>query len=191
VRVKELEPDPDTATAVHTAVNYVNRRRRQRPGSRLYIERRVDPGSTIGRDDLWGTGDIILAWPDLIEIADYKHGKGVVVEIVGNLQLRLYAAGALAMLGPVPTIRTTIIQPRAEHADGPVRSADYTVDEIHEFMGWIKDRAADTDAPDAPLVPGAWCNWCAARQAGTCPIQREKALAKGREELAAISFPTD
>lgn len=74
-------------------------------------------------DDGFGTCDVrIDAWP-LLEAVDYKHGRGVLVEVDGNTQLQCYLRGAqLEALSTHWYFRGTIVQPRAHHGDGLVRT---------------------------------------------------------------------
>ena len=58
----------------------------------LKLEGRVNP--LPERDDTGGTADVTIdAWPDLMELVDYKNGTGVLVPVKGNLQLRSYTLG--------------------------------------------------------------------------------------------------
>lgn len=113
----------------------------------LRLERRVHflPGFTYvdsdGREveDGWGTSDIIIeAWPHL-EVIDYKHGRGVVVEAKGNTQVKAYALGAhLETNRSFETVCGAIAQPRAWHDEGVIRDTGYMpashLDEFHRFL---------------------------------------------------------
>jgi len=62
-----------------------------------------------------GTGNCIIVADDLLEIIDFKYGKGVRVEADGNAQMRLYALGALqrySALYDITRVKMSIIQPR-------------------------------------------------------------------------------
>ena len=116
---------------------------------------------------------------------DLKYGRGIVVDCVDNTQMMQYAVGALYKVSPnnYDTVTMTIVQPRAFHPDGIVRSHTMT---ILELLEWCDDTlvpgAELTNTPDAPLVPGdAQCRWCPA--AKVCP-----ALHQRTQEVAQVEF---
>ena len=59
----------------------------------VMIEQRVDFSRWV--QDGFGTADCILIADGVLNIVDYKHGKGVEVSAEGNTQLSLYSLGAL------------------------------------------------------------------------------------------------
>lgn len=155
-------------------------------GARLLVEQRFDlaemhpppPG-------MWGTADAVIVGPRALGVVDLKYGVGVLVEVRDNPQLRMYALGAWLAAGrpDVSSIHVTIVQPRAEHPDGPVRTETLTLGQVHVFgidairAAWI----AYEDTRAEKLRPGKWCRFCPA-QAG-CP-----ALLKKSQELAQVEF---
>ena len=76
-----------------------------------------------------GTGDceIIYHAEQHAYIVDYKHGKGVSVDVKYSSQLGLYGVGTLIRLVESGvnidnwTITMVIVQPRAPHTEGPIR----------------------------------------------------------------------
>ena len=58
----------------------------------VMIEQRVDFSRWV--QDGFGTADCILIADGVLNIVDYKHGKGVEVSAEGNTQLSLYSLGA-------------------------------------------------------------------------------------------------
>lgn len=78
----------------------------------LKLESRTNP--LPERDDTGGTADITIdAWPEVLEIADYKNGTGVFVPVYGNDQLRSYTLGRAQEAGfDYEEYRYTIGQPR-------------------------------------------------------------------------------
>ena len=160
----EFDIDADMAEAVKEAYNYVYNRVTN-DGCTLYIEAKVSPFK-LGREDLGGTADIVLVNSVEIEIADYKHGIGIVVESHNNRQTQIYGLGVLDTLGlslidPVRLLRTTIIQPRAFHEAGSIRSSTYSEPEVRTFAQEILAAAIRTDDPNATLVAGEeQCRFC-------------------------------
>lgn len=147
------------------------------------IEQRLD--LTAVHKDVFGTGDFISYHPQTkaLVVVDYKHGKGHVVEVNQNKQLLTYALGAALRYHNrgIGIITLYVVQPRAAHADGAVREANYDSVELLEFRADLADAALATEAPDAPLNAGDWCKFCPA--AGICPERRRTALAVAEDEF--------
>ena len=159
----------------------------------LLIEQRFSLAKINPPFDAGGTGDAVILdrLNKVIEIVDLKGGRGVVVEAVGNKQLRTYALGAvLANPGDWRTVRVTIVQPRAPHPDGRIRSEefdaidlfDWTVD-LQEAMAKAKGAQDGFDGQGASkewvrdnLAAGDHCIFCKAK--ATCPALQTKALAE-------------
>ena len=79
----------------------------------VMIEQRVDFSRWVKEG--FGTADCILIADGVLNIVDYKHGKGVEVSAVANPQMQLYALGALEIFDgiyDIDTVRMTIFQPR-------------------------------------------------------------------------------
>lgn len=133
----------------------------------VYVEQRVY--FLPGRPDVFGTSDCIMVQPfKRLVTFDFKYGLGL-VEVEGNDQLRLYAAGALNWLGDdgfVEDVEVVVVQPRAEHEDGPVRSSVMTVEEVRGLAAVARGAVEAAEGPNPPLVSGPHCKWCKAR--GVC-----------------------
>ncbi len=145
-----------------------------------------------------GTGDCILYFPKwrMLEIVDLKGGRGVVVEVKGNAQARTYGLGAMLEFPEldVEIVRSTIVQPRAPHKDGRIRSEEIHVADLVDWTSWLlgkmnraKSASVDFDKiertknqvlfeewADIWLKTGA-CTFCPAE--GFCPKRRKEALA--------------
>lgn len=148
----------------------------------VYLEHRFDLSSV--HPGCFGTADAVAWDPKTkhLEVIDYKHGAGVYVPAVDNPQLRYYGLGALLDLKlPAKTITLTIVQPRYEAHEGPIRSETLDVIDMLDFLADLKQYAAATEAPDAPLHPGEHCRWCPA--ARICPE-----LGKQANEVAKMEF---
>jgi uncharacterized protein DUF2800 len=144
--------------------------------------------------DVGGTADFIAAEPfGMLEIVDLKYGAGVVVEARGNKQTKTYALGALHLYPDCERVKLTIVQPRAPHADGPVRSVEYTRAELEEFQYELVEAAKASRAAGAPTNSGPWCKWCDAK-AG-CETLRAavavQAMADFDDEPHQLAAPRD
>lgn len=79
----------------------------------VVAEKRVDFSQFVPQG--FGTADCLIMTGEDLHVIDFKYGKGVPVDAVGNSQLRLYALGALqeySLLYGFKHIYMHIIQPR-------------------------------------------------------------------------------
>jgi RecB family exonuclease len=141
-------------------------------------------------EDIYGTADIIVLDQKAcnIEVIDYKHGMGKMVE-PDCLQLMIYGAAAVQnfawmMDSPVKTVTTTIVQPRKAHDEGPVRSVSYTIGAITDGAEQAIIKANEIKKGDTEFSPSeSACQWCKAK--ADCPAFAEKAL----ESIGAYFTP--
>lgn len=127
--------------------------------------------------DGFGTGDCIIVSDDLLEIIDFKYGKGVRVEAVNNSQMMLYALGAINRYGDlydIKRIRMSIIQPRIN------REPSTSESDVNALLYWaenvVKPRAALAAEGKGEYAPGAdTCKFCRAKE--VCRARAEKNLA--------------
>ena len=177
-------PSGATATqemfdAVMVYVNWVNEQ--IHPDDEWGVEERLRLN-----DDVWGTADFWRYRPSTGEllIADYKHGKGVAVEVKDNPQVLVYGLMKARAMGNrgISSVTMTIVQPRCPHEDGPIRSATVDALDVLSFEADLMAAIAATKAPDAPLVAGDWCRWCPA--AGACAALRDTALTAAKTDFA-------
>lgn len=173
--------DPGIIEPVMVYVDYI---RDLQIGCSTYgIEEKFDLSSVY--PGLFGTCDawVYDAIGSTLHIVDYKHGQGLAVEVENNKQLRYYALGALLKLKlPVSEVQMTIVQPRAFHPDGPIRSWKIPVIELLDFTADLIEAAEATQDPNAKLVSGDHCRFCPA--APTCPELHETAIKTAQEEFS-------
>lgn len=170
--------------------------------TRLYIEKRFSLEKLDPPFDAGGTADAVVYFPEqkLLEVIDLKGGRGIVVEATENKQLRTYALGAmLAFPGlAVESVMSTIVQPRARHKEGVIRSETI---HVADLLGWAYElldamkRSAKAAADyakiagdvtreqwaDLYLKAGEHCTFCPA--AGFCPALEKRAV-----EAAGVWF---
>lgn len=157
------------------------------------IEQRLD--MTHVHPSMFGTGDALVYRPkeSALHLVDLKFGRGVVVSPEENAQLLTYALGAVTRYGnrPIDTVHLTIIQPRAYHPEGPIRTWITDPVTIVEFEDRLSELARATEADDAPLAPGDWCRFCPA--APTCPAKKDQMMetAKRLYEVVELEQPVD
>lgn len=124
----------------------------------------------------FGTGDCIIVADDLLEIIDFKYGKGVRVEAENNPQMRLYALGAIKLYGElydIKRVRMLIIQPRINREPSV---SEITVEELLDWAeNYVKPRAALAFAGEGEFKPGEkTCKFCRAKE--QCKARYEQNL---------------
>ena len=95
-----------------------------------------------------------------------------------------YALGAVLAIGKRPeTIEVNIVQPRAVHPGGIIRTYTFSWDELVAFKKELFTKARATLEDDAPRHVGEWCKFCKALP--VCPEQHANAI-----EVAQTEFDT-
>lgn len=130
-----------------------------------------------------GTNDASIFVPgETLIVYDFKYGAGIPVEAEENKQMLYYAIGAAGdKLLDFKSIELVIVQPRAEHPQGPVRRWVTTPQYVAQFKKELKEHIAQTRTPDAKTCTGKWCRFCNAKL--ICPAMRDKAY-----EVAKVDF---
>lgn len=144
-------------------------------------ELQVDASLLVG-EECWGTADfagVAVGSSGGDGIADFKYGKGIKIDAVGNPQLQLYAAAMWSTLGldligwsRSREVRLIIFQPRVKFTP-----TTWTTD-WDSILGWVEEvvkpaaKKAMSNDPGEP-VPGPWCRFCRAK--GLCPARAKEA----------------
>jgi hypothetical protein len=136
------------------------------------------------KDDLSGTVDCAVVSQVAIDVFDYKHGKGLAVDAEKNLQLLFYLLSLTKKVGVRPVMRVHIVQPRAYHAEGPLRSWEVTNEVLADFEEQLYFHVKQTKKKSLKPVAGDWCQFCPAKI--MCPAMKSLALAE-----AQLSFDDD
>lgn len=170
--------DNDMADACQSFVDYVE----ALPGDAFYeVKVSFDPWVS----GAFGTADDIRidANSKTVYVADYKHGKGEVVDVEGNPQMKVYALGAVHDFGFVYDfdedwqVVPIVHQPRI----GNVQRGEPIP--LTDLLAWgddvVKPAAEEAMQPGGRFAAGAWCRWCKIR--GGCTHRAAKIL---EEDLA-------
>lgn len=149
----------------------------------LVSEQRVDFSRWVPGG--FGTSDTIIIADGVMDIVDFKYGKGVAVEAAGNPQLRLYALGALEaydILYDIHTVRMHIVQPRLDSES----SEEMDAATLYEWAEhYVKPRSVQAIEGKGEFVPGDHCRFC--RAAATCKARAAAMLnAVGDEPAPAL-----
>lgn len=148
------------------------------------LEVRVDFSKYV--KDGFGTGDCIIVSDNVLEIIDFKYGKGVRVEAAGNPQMKLYALGAYLeynTLFDIDSVRMTIFQPRLS---GVQSSDEITVKELLEWAEkHVKPRAKLAYKGEGEFAPSEEvCKFCRAK--AQCKARADKNLKLFDEALDVL-----
>lgn len=162
--------------ATYVMEQYMEAKERS-PDAVIFLEQRLDFSRWVPEG--FGTGDCTIISDKVMEIIDFKYGKGVEVEAEDNVQMMLYALGALDTYGyiyDIDTVRMTIHQPRIDNVSSWEMGAD-------ELLQWadevLRPKAETAWAGEGEPIPGDWCRFC-----------KVKNRCKARAE-AAMSVPSD
>lgn len=130
----------------------------------------------------FGTCDCVMVGGGLLQVIDFKYGKGVPVSAEGNPQLMLYALGALKaydMIYDIDTVKLSIVQPRIRREPD---SWEVSVDDLNAWAeDVVKPAAALAIRGEGEYSEGEWCRFCAIR--GSCRARAEANLALARAEF--------
>lgn len=181
--------DDEMLEAITVYVDYINE---LKIGCSFYaFEERFDLSSL--HPGLFGTSDAIVYHDKTktLHVVDYKHGKGLAVEVENNSQLKYYALGALIKSKlPCSHVEMVIVQPRCFHPDGPIRSVKVSVTELLDFSADLVDAALRTEDPNALAVSGDHCRFCPASP--VCPELHQTAIVSAQEEFSpSFSYDPD
>lgn len=183
-RMEGVVVTAEMAEAVDTYVYFI--RDLVQEGDILELEHKFSLESLKPPAPMFGTSDAIIykAKEKKLIVADYKHGAGVPVEVTGNPQLRYYALGALLSFKhrPVDSVEIYIVQPRARHANGPIRSEVVSLAELMDFSVDLLAAAEEALRPNAELVAGKHCRFCPAQP--MCPALHKEAQLVAADEFA-------
>lgn len=191
----DITIDEELANSAQEYVDYCRELGSKAGAHQSWVEERFDLSALGTPFDAGGTGDFVHYAPHdrALEIVDLKNGTGV-VDVKENPQLRTYALGALLHHQDldVDTVTVTIVQPRAPHKDGRIRSETFHVGDLAAWTAeLLKAMGRSKTALDAYKIatgnsvlmdewvdtwlrPGK-CKFCPAE--GTCPALRKQALA--------------
>lgn len=142
--------------------------------------------------DAFGTNDCNLPILfDRVIVYDYKHGKGVVVDVEENKQLMYYALGA-CQEGDFNTVEIVIVQPRA--SGDPIRRWTLSVKELELFAQELRGKIDATRDLKAPLQCGPWCKKTFCPAMATCPavrgqVEHDAQVVFSQPSTEPISFP--
>lgn len=145
----------------------------------VLVEQRLDYSKYV--EDGFGTGDAVIVADGIINIVDYKHGRGILVNAENNSQMMIYALGALELFDfifDIEIVRMTIYQPRL----GNVSTFEMSKEDLLKWADEVLVPASKLAFKgEGEFHCGEWCTFCKAKS--TC---RERA--KFNTKLAQLEF---
>lgn len=155
-------------------------------GATLLFETKLD-ASHFTMKGQFGTADAIIADEfGRLTVIDYKYGAGLAVEVENNYQLIYYALAASKKFHHnFVDVELMVIQPRAHHEDGPIRSWVVPIEVLLEYEQVFRAGVVECEKPDAPLKAGDHCRWCPAKT--MCPEISSRQIRHARDVFAPVS----
>lgn len=182
---EEMEGYTDTYRSI--VLEKFNEAKTRSKDAQLLVEVRLDFGSFL--PDAFGTADAVIIADDLMEVIDFKYGKGVKVDADHNPQMMIYALGALdefLLDYDIKRVRMTIVQPRIDNLSECGMM-------VGELTAWrtvtLKPAAEKAFAGVGDQVPGEWCQFCKVR--ATCSALAEKARQICNEDFREARLISD
>ena len=182
---EEMEGYTDTYRSI--VLEKFNEAKTRSKDAQLLVEVRLDFGAFL--PDAFGTADAVIIADDLMEVIDFKYGKGVKVDADHNPQMMIYALGALdefLMDYDIKRVRMTIVQPRIDNLSECGMM-------VGELTAWrtvsLKPAAEAAFAGTGDQVPGEWCQFCKVRS--VCTALAEKARQVCNEDFREARLISD
>lgn len=152
------EMDEYTDTYMTIVLEKFNAARNVTKDAQLLIETRLDFSEYV--PEAFGTSDATIIADGLMEVIDFKYGKGVRVSAVDNEQMKIYALGAYLRHSfeyRIDRVRMTIVQPRIDNLSEFEMS-------IPNLLKWadeeLRPKAAEAFSDHGKQNPGEWCQFC-------------------------------
>ena len=136
----------------------------------VFLEQRLDLTGYIPEG--FGTADCLIVADGVLQVIDFKYGKGVEVKAENNLQMMIYAVGALGwarLMYDVDTVKMTIIQPRL----GGVSSSELKAADLDQWaINTLRPIAEEAWSGTGSFHPSEEaCRFC--RASGSCKAQAD------------------
>jgi hypothetical protein len=151
------EMDEYTDTYKTIVLEKFNAARAKTKDAQLLVEVKLDFSHYV--PDAFGTSDAIIIADGVMEVIDFKYGKGVKVPAVENPQMMIYALGAWDLFNfeyDIRKVRMTIVQPRIDNL------SEFELDAA-DLINWAVDELqpkANEAYAGGKQKPGNWCQFC-------------------------------
>jgi hypothetical protein len=172
-----------------TILEEIEELRRNGKPAQIVGEYEVKAAASSVDEHVYGTCDArIYQKGNVLKVKDFKFGFGV-VEVEENEQMMIYAIAALDSIKceAFDSVELQIIQPRARHIDGPVRTWKTTVKELRAFGEKLKAAVKETRNPNAKFESGPHCRWCDGK--AHCPVNFKAVQVVTGADFQGIAAP--
>ena len=153
----------------------------------ILVEHRLDYSEYVPSG--FGTGDLLIVGDGILEIVDFKGGRGVRVEAERNPQLMLYALAGLLEFDPlydIRMIRMSIVQPRLHNTS----SYEITPEDLLRWAETeVAPKAALAIAGKGEFKAGEHCRFCKARF--TCRARSDYYMSLAKQDFKEADLLTD
>ncbi len=156
------------------------------PDVQLRVEQRLDFSNIV--PDGFGTVDALIIADGIIEVIDFKYGKGVEVSAVDNSQMKLYGLGAIneyEMLYDIQEVHLSIVQPRLDNFSEFI----ITLDDLCQWGDEVKGIAEVAYKGEGEFKAGKHCTFCKVK--AKCKAQAEEQLEIAKYDFKDSTFLTD
>jgi hypothetical protein len=179
------EMDEHTDTYKTIVLEKLNAARSITPDAQLLVETRLDFSEYV--PEAFGTSDATIIADGLMEVIDFKYGKGVKVSAVDNEQMKIYALGAWLKYSfeyRIERIRMTIVQPRIDN----LSEFEMPVDRL---LRWaeeeLRPKAKEAYGYNGKQHPGEWCQFCKVKCACKALADRCTGIARSNTDTGLIT----
>ena len=152
------EMDEYTDTYKVIVLEKYNAARTVTKDAQLLIETRLDFSEYV--PEAFGTSDAAIIADGLMEVIDFKYGKGVRVSAVDNEQMKIYTLGAYLKHSfeyRIDRVRMTIVQPRIDNL------SEFEIS-VSDLLKWaeneLRPKAIEAFSGKGQQNPGEWCQFC-------------------------------
>ena len=152
------EMDEYTDTYKTIVLEKFNAARAGTTDAQLLVETRLDFSDYV--PEAFGTSDATIIADGLMEVIDFKYGKGVRVSAIDNEQMKIYALGAYlrhCFEYGIDRVRMTIVQPRIDNLSEFEMS-------VADLLKWaeeeLRPKAEEAFGGNGLQNPGEWCQFC-------------------------------
>lgn len=178
----EMEEYTDTYKTI--VLEKFNAARSATEDAQLLIETRLDFSDYV--PEAFGTSDATIIADGLMEVIDFKYGKGVRVSAVDNEQMKIYALGAYLRHSfeyRIDRVRMTIVQPRIDNLSEFEMS-------IPDLLRWadeeLRPKAKEAFSGHGKQNPGEWCQFCKVKCGCRALAEKCTGIAQGNSDPGLI-----
>lgn len=179
------EMDEYTDTYKTIVLEKFNAARTVTKDAQLLIEIRLDFSEYV--PEAFGTSDATIIADGLMEVIDFKYGKGVRVSAVDNEQMKIYALGAYLKHSfeyHIDRVRMTIVQPRIDNLSEFEMS-------VADLLKWadeeLRPKAVEAFSDHGIQNPGEWCQFCKVKCGCKALAEKCTSIAQGNPDPGLIT----